>query len=123
MDENIIPFEETIETLKSVLSLDLPDDELVKEIDDNITKAKTVWEEKTVDLGEKNFSYYLGKHDIKGDKKLIENVIFRNTETIIPIITSSTPEPRIFHPNKKFADKLRKILTMRWEVFDKMLEK
>jgi len=123
MDENIIPFEETIETLKSVLSLDLPDDELVKEIDDNITKAKTVWEEKTVDLGEKNFRYYLGKHDIKGDKKLIENVIFRNTETIIPIITSSTPEPRIFHPNKKFADKLRKILTMRWEVFDKMLEK
>ena len=76
MDENTISFEESIETLKSVLSLDLPDDELVKEIDDNITKAKVIWEEKTVDLGEKNFRYYLGKHDIKGDKKITENIIF-----------------------------------------------
>jgi len=116
-------FEESIETPKSVLSLDLPDEKLVKEIDANIDRARTVWKEKTTELGEKNFRYYLGKHNLKGDKKIIENIIFRNVETIVPILTSSTPEPRVFHPNKKFTDKLRKVLTIRWEVFDKMLEK
>ena len=103
-------FEESIETPKSVLSLDLPDEKLVKEIDANIDRARTVWKEKTTELGEKNFRYYLGKHNLKGDKKIIENIIFRNVETIVPILTSSTPEPRVFHPNKKFTDKLRKVL-------------
>lgn len=120
-------FEEVIETLKPVLSLDLEDNELVLQIDKNIEEAKEVWKKKTIEDGERNFKYYLGKEDVKltsGDKtRVVENVIFRNTETIIPVITSSTPEPRIFHPNKKFIEKLRKILSMRWEVFDKMLEK
>jgi hypothetical protein len=120
-------FEELVETLKPVLSLDLEDYELIEQIDRNIDEAKEIWQEKTIDKGKKNYDYYLGNEDVKlgADQKtkIIENVIFRNTETIVPILTSSTPEPRVFHPNKKFVEKLRKILTIRWEVFDKMLEK
>jgi hypothetical protein len=120
-------FEEVNETIKPILSLDLDDADLVQQIDDSITEAKKVWKEKTIELGEKNYKYYLGKESVKlgsdQDTKIIENVIFRNTETIIPILTSSTPEPRLFHPNKKFMEKLRKILTLKWEVNDKMLEK
>ena len=118
-------FEESNEGLRPILSLKLEDEELVNEIDRKIDEAKEIWEEKK-SLGEKNFTYYLGKEEVKqgSDKSnLIENVIFRNTETIIPIITSSTPEPRIYHPNRKFMDKLRKVLMMKWEVLDKMLEK
>jgi hypothetical protein len=120
-------FEEAIDTLKPVLSLELDDEELIKQIDKNIEEAKEVWRKKTLEDGEKNFKYYLGKEEVKltaGDKtRVVENIIFRNTETIVPVLTSNTPEPRIFHPNKKFIEKLRKILTIRWEVFDKMLEK
>ena len=120
-------FEESNEGLKPILSVKLDDETLVKEIDNNIDEAKKVWKEKTEVKGNNNFNYYLGKEDVKmgSDKKtrIVENVIFRNTETIIPIITSSTPEPRLFHPNKKFMEKLRKVLTMKWEVLDKMLEK
>lgn len=120
-------FEELVETLKPVLSLELDDKELIAQIDKDIDEAKKLWKTKTLEDGQKNYLYYLGKEDVKLGQdqktKIIENVIFRNTETIIPIITSSTPESRIFHPNKKFIEKLRKILTMRWEVFDKMLEK
>lgn len=120
-------FEEVNEELKPVLSLSLKDEDLVEQIDNNIGEAKDVWKKKTLEDGEKNFSYYLGKEKVKlgsdQDTKIVENIIFRNTETIIPIITSSTPEPRIFHPNKKFTDKLRKTLKVKWEVSDKMLEK
>ena len=120
-------FEEVNEALKPILSLKLEDEVLVSEIDKNIEEAKKVWSEKTAELGEKNYTYYLGKEKVKlgsdQDTKIVENIIFRNTETIIPIITSSTPEPRVFHPNKKFAEKLGKILKMKWEVLDKMLEK
>ncbi len=96
-------FEEVIETIKPVLSLDLENEELITEIDKNISKAKEVWKTKTLEDGEKNYIYYLGKEEVKLGQdqktKIIENIIFMNTETIIPIITSSTPEPRIFHPN------------------------
>jgi len=120
-------FEEVSEELKPILSLKLDDDILVAEIDKNIEEAKKTWKEKTSEKGDKNFAYYLGEEKVKlgsdQDTRIVENIIFRNTETIIPIITSSTPEPRIFHPNKKFAEKLAKILKMKWEVIDKMLEK
>lgn len=120
-------FQEENEALKPILSLDLEDEELVKQIDDNIDEAKEVWDKKTNQDGKKNFDYYLGKEKVKlgSDQhtRIVENIIFRNTETIVPIITSSTPEPRIFHPNKKFAEKLRKIMKVKWEVNDKMLEK
>ncbi len=120
-------FEETNEGLKPILDLSLDDEELIKQIDKNIEEAKIVWEEKTKTLGDNNFRYYLGKEDVKlgsdAKTKIVENIIFRNTETIVPIMTSSTPEPRLFHPNKKFMEKLRKIMVMKWEVLDKMLEK
>ena len=127
MDISETKFEEVNESIKPVLSLDLEDDVLVEQIDKNIDEAREVWDEKTAQLGDINYQYYLGKEKVKlgtdQDTRIVENVIFRNVETIIPIITSSTPEPRLFHPNKKFMDKLRKILMLRWEVTDKMLEK
>jgi len=120
-------FEEVAEEIQPILSLKLDDEELVIQIDKNIEKAKKVWQEKTTELGDKNFKYYLGKEAVKlgsdQETRIVENIIFRNVETIVPVLTSSTPEPRLYHPNKKFMEKLRKILTMGWEVSDKMLEK
>ena len=79
------------------LSLDIEDKELVSLINKRITKAKQDYDELDR-IGELNQNYWLGKQidskklrDFKS--RVVENITFQTVETIIPIITSKTPEP------------------------------
>jgi len=120
-------FQENISQYKPLFSLDLEDKDLITEINKRLDLGKKLRDNIVIKKGNLNWDYYKGQHAVKtlsdGKSKIVKNIIFRNIETIVPILTSNTPEPRIFHPNKLFTEKLRKILTLRWEVFDKMLEK
>lgn len=117
-------FEEKLETLQPVLSLNLDNDELIKQIDERVREAQKLYDEKIDKKGKKNLDYWMGNHPVKkGESEIVENIIFRNVETIIPILTANTPTPRVFHPNLDFNDKLTKLLNLRWGVYDKMLGK
>jgi len=128
MDIKDIKFQEGLESeVQSVLDFDLEDKQLVKIIDKKTEEGEPLRQSKVLTKGKVNEDYWLGNQVVKelkdGYTKVIENVIFRNVETIIPILTSTTPEPKLFHPNVDFAEKLIKVFQMRWEVMDEMLEK
>lgn len=79
------------------LSLDIKDTELVSLINKRIEKARKDYDELDR-IGNENENYWLGKQiDIKKlrdfKSRVVENVIFQSVETIVPIITSKTPEP------------------------------
>ena len=118
---------EVMGEIQPEITLDLPDDKLVELINKKITEGSVMRQTKVLSKGQVNENYYNGFHVIRTlrDKrtKPIENLIFRNIETIVPILTSNTPEPKIYHPNRDFLEKLRKIFFLRWEVMDKMLDK
>lgn len=122
---------EAVEKKDDVLdefSLDIEDSELVSLIDKRIGKAKEDYD-KLDSIGSQNENYWLGKQlDIKKlrdfKSRVVENVIFQSVETIVPIITSKTPEPVVKSASEtpesvSLAKQYQKVLTNMFE-FEKM---
>lgn len=116
--------DQTAETVEYIpeLDLELPDDELINFINQKISISKTHFEKEynLYQRQERNIEYYLGKQvDYKmfdeWQVPYVNNIIFRNIETLLPIAMSRIPDvvaiPATENPeSKKFADNIRKVL-------------
>lgn len=110
-----------------LLTLDTEDSELVSRIDKAIASGSTLYEN-TRKRAKQNREYWkanqLDARQLKDyQAKVVNNLIFRDMETMVPIITKNTPMVKFISSAKDFDRSLEKILTNRWEVVDRMLEK
>lgn len=118
---------EELETQKPLLQLDTPDAELVERIDKSIERGKPLYENIRT-RAKKNVDYWKA-HQIEEDKlqdyeaRVVNNLMFRNMETMLPVITKNTPTPKFISSAKDYDRKLEKVSVNRWEVQDRMLEK
>jgi len=102
------------------VDLDMDDAVLAQQIQDDIQNGMTLHNrmKRVQDINEQ---YWLGHHtkgmSTPGRIAPIENRIFISAETIIPIITSKTPEPVVFLPPelKEFGELLQKVLIGKYE--------
>jgi len=119
--------EETILTERRSLEYKAKDEDLLRAIDFAIHESKAL-KELAEKVGKKNELYWEKGTDIKSDTihpkkaKIVDNKIFMSVETILPIITSQTPEPSILGigDNNDLREKLMKALTIAYEVKQKI---
>ena len=116
-------FEEVILTERRSLEFRAKDEDLLRAINNAVFEAKSL-KEIADKVGKKNELYWEKGTDIKPDtihsKKanIVDNRIFMSVETILPMITSQTPEPSILgiRDNNDLREKLVKVLTIAYEV-------
>ena len=116
-------FEEVILTERRSLEFRAKDEDLLRAINNAVFEAKSL-KEIADKVGKKNELYWEKGTDIKSDtihpKKanIVDNRIFMSVETILPMITSQTPEPSILgiRDNNDLREKLVKVLTIAYEV-------
>jgi len=125
------PFDQTIaegiEEKLPLLSLDIKDEDLIQRIESSISNGRKLYNEvKTrADLNTKYWKAdQLDKKQLSDtDSREVNNIVFRNMETMLPVITKETPQVKYISSAKDFDRRMEKISVMRWEVQDKMLEK
>jgi len=110
-----------------LLKVDTPDDVLVKQIDKSIQSGKRLYEDTQL-RARVNRRYWKGEQLDRSkmkdyQAKIVNNIVFRDMETMVPIITKETPAVKFVSSNKEFDDKIEDIMTNRWEVADNMLSK
>jgi len=118
---------EGIQTNVPVLDIKDKDEELIARINKAIASVNPDYE-KTSRRAKQNRKYWLGEQidesKLKDHQaKIVNNLMFRNMETMLPVITQNTPTPKIISSNKPYAKSLQKILVNCWEVQDQMLDK
>jgi len=119
-------YSEGIQSDTPLLTLEIEDSELVSRIDKAVESAKPLYE-KVRTRAKQNRRYWLGQHldasKLKDyEAKIVNNIIFRDMETMLPIITQNPPLPKLLSSNKPYDRSVEKIMKTRWEVHDKMLE-
>ncbi len=119
--------DEGIEANLPLLNLDTEDKELVARIDKAIEGARPLYD-KTRRRADQNRRYWLGEQLDESklrdyEARVVNNIVFRNMETMVPIITQNTPLPKFLSSNKPFDRSLEKVMRSRWEVHDQMLDK
>jgi hypothetical protein len=119
--------EEGLDDKSPLLKLDIPDEELVGRIERSISSGRKLYNE-VKDRAETNVKYWKAQQIdasklAETDSKEVNNIVFRNMETMLPVITKETPQVRYISSAKDFDRKMEKISINRWEVEDKMLEK
>ena len=119
--------EETILSERRSLELKSKDVDLVRAIDFAISESKSL-KEIADKIGKRNELYWEKGTDIEPDSihpkkaKITDNRIFMSVETILPMVTSRTPEPSIIGGNisNYIREKLIKVLTVAYEVKQKL---
>src|SRR3990167_2677855 len=109
------------------LELDIEDDELVRRINKLINSGTTLFD-KIKARANINRKYWKGEQLdtalIKDyQAKIVNNILFRNMETMLPIITQNTPLPTFISGSKEFDKAMEQLMVHRWEVKDNMLNK
>jgi hypothetical protein len=118
---------EGLKVEQPLLKFEAKDEDLVKQVNKYIEAARPSYN--TVQKRAKeNKKYYLGEQIDESklkdyQAKVVNNLIFMDMETMLPIITQNTPLPKIIASNKPFSKSLQKVLVSRWEVQDQMLDK
>lgn len=129
--EDLSPNEEKIEVTKDAIAVKMTDVEFSNAVNEQIKRAKA--DEDKIKLTQRrdiNRKYWKGDQlDLSAlrtdEEKSVENVIFRNIETFIPIATASTPELSVTPTYKNdatraFAGDVKRVLMTRWEIDDEM---
>lgn len=111
---------EGINDVVSSLQIDIDDAVLVADIDKMLNESEPLFQS-IRRIGESNEKMWLGKQldDEKvrrGKTKIIDNRLFLSAETIIPIMTSRTPEPTVRLKDSILREKVKQILMNLWEV-------
>ena len=121
------PNEESIERSEDNIYVKMTEDQFSQAVDSQISRANSYYAKlKIKERQDINLRYYLGdqvnKNDLRDDQeRWVENVLFRNVETMIPIVTSNIPEPTITpryknDKTRKYAADVRRMLMAEWEV-------
>lgn len=123
-----------IEVTTDAISSPMDEDEFRVAVEDKIKRASEYWDSFKYKIRQqRNLKYYLGdqlnvdalRYD---DEKSVENAIFRNLETFMPIATSRTPELSITpafknEMTRNFVSTTAKSLKTEWEVYQNMRSK
>lgn len=109
------------------LGLDVDDEELISRINASIDLGSSLYE-KVKDRAQINRAYWKGNQldptQLKDyQAKVVSNIIFRNMETMLPIITKNTPLVNFVSSNKDMDRLMQELTFHRWEVEDNMLAK
>ena len=118
--------EEAVLAERQSLEYKAKDDDLIKAIDNAVAEARPLKE--FVDkIGKKNERYWREGTEVDSKKihparaKIVVNRIFMSVETILPMLTSRTPEPMIGGEiANDVREKLVKALTIAYEVKQKI---
>jgi len=111
---------EGVEDTSPSLELDLKDDELIKTID-ALVKESSGTKADMDKRGRENELYWKG-NQLNEQKmrphqsKIVDNRLFMSLETIIPIMTSRTPEPTIRMKDDQLKEDTKQLLMNMWEV-------
>lgn len=110
-----------------LLNLEIDDDEIIFRVNKMVDMSEPYYRS-NLERSVNNRKYWTGNQlDVDQMKdyqsKIVSNIIFRNLETTLPIITKNTPLPNVISSNKDFDGNIKKILEYRWEVLDGMLGK
>lgn len=124
-----IEIEEIILAERRSLEFEAKDEDLIKAIDNAVNEAIPL--KKQLDKIGKNNEIYWGKGtnvDLKDihprRAKIIDNRIFMSVETILPMLTSRTPEPMIGgEVDNNIRENIIKALTIAYEVKQKIQTK
>lgn len=115
-------FQEGAGEYRKLLEITTKDEDLVREIDNDVKNSKSVWETMRKRMNE-NEEYYLGTqlddsrfaYELPAD----QNILYRNLETMISIITSKRREPIVIpaqdtDESAKLAEKNQQWLSWKW---------
>ncbi len=115
-------FQEGAGTYRDLLKVTAKDEDLVREINADIENSKSVWESVKA-IQDENEKYYLGTQldENRFDYELPsdQNILYRNLETMIAIITSKRKEPIVLpaqdtDQSKDLAEKTQQFLSWKW---------
>jgi hypothetical protein len=121
-------FEQLVVAERENLEYTAKDDELITAIDEAITDSKTL-KDKIDEIGKRNKLYWKQGTDKDLSKihprkaKVVDNRIFTDTETAIPIITAETPEANVLKVPNELRETIGRYLEACYEVEDKMQQK
>ena len=112
--------QEEVIDLSPSLTLDIKDEELVSTINRLVSEAETGRNE-MIDKGELNEKYWKGNQldetQLKDfQARIVDNRLFLSLETIIPIMTSRTPEPTIRMAAGELRENTKQLLMNLWDV-------
>lgn len=128
------PNQEQVELYEDGLSVDMSEEAAAKSVDEQIDRARNYWQKFSYeDRQKKNLKYYQGYQidtsALRDDQeKSIENDLFRNIETIVPIATSRTPELTATPAYKnediaEYSGNVVRVLQAEWEIKQGMQKK
>ncbi len=121
---------EGAEDQKTLLTLTMKDDELVREIDNDILRAKPLYETMKM-IQDENELYYLGKqldkNRFRWELPAGENLLYANLETIISIISAKRKDPIVIPAQKTdesrdLGIKTQQYLTWKWNEQDMIVK-
>lgn len=112
--------QESIDEISPTLKLDIPDDDLVRDINKLVSESENKREDLNK-VGKDNENYW------KADQidpvrlqdwqsKIVDNRLFMSVETVIPIMTSRTPEPTLRLGDGDLRENTKQFLMNLWEV-------
>ena len=115
-------FQEGAESPKELLKVSMPDEDLVREIDNDISSSQSLYSAmKTIQ--DTNENYYLGTqldpNRFNYEIPTAENLLYMATETILSIITSQRRDPVVMagqntDESRDLAGKTRQFLGWKW---------
>lgn len=125
------PNQEMAEIQESSLYPMMKEEDFAVLVTNKITEAQKWWNKARLsERQDINFKYWVGdqvnKSDLRDDlEKGADNVIFRNTETLIPIVTSRVPELTVTpavknEETRDYASSVKRIDETEWEVYQNM---
>lgn len=122
---------EGVELTRDSLYAGISEEDFNQAVAERLQRATEYWAKFGLDQKrERNAKYWMGdqvdRTQIRADlEKGVDNIIFRNIETFIPIATSRTPEPT-FTPRYKneetraYASDIRRALRSEWSILQSM---
>jgi hypothetical protein len=122
--------QEGVDETKILFDIKLSDEDLVREINENIRESKPLYEEMK-NIQENNEKYYLGtqldESNFEYEIPTAENILYVNTETVVSISTSQRKEPLVLaaqdtDESRDLASKTQRYLTIKWNN-EKMITK
>lgn len=123
----IRPNDETATITEDALYEKMSEEDFLQAVNTQLSRARSYWGKLNIEKRQTiNFKYWIGEQ-VKGDElrddleKWVENVIFRNVETMIPIVTARVPEPSVTPAFKNdrtrnYAQTVKRCLMVQWEV-------
>lgn len=126
--------EERADLEHDALYLGMSKEDFAVHVDRQISRAEKYWKGKKLEQRQKlNIKYWEGdqvdKAALRDDlEKHVENAIFRNLETFIPIATARTPELSVTaayknQATREFTMDVQRALTSEWEVKQNMRQR